>query len=88
MSLPITVYGATHCEDTAATRLHLRSRGIDYEYVNIDHDPAAEQFVVFVNRGHRSTPTVVVGDGRSKLIMTEPTDSELDDLLAGRISVS
>lgn len=81
MPLPITLYGSTHCDDTERTRHSLQRLGIPFSEVNIDHDPAAEQFVIFINRGYRSTPTLVIGDSKTKLILTEPTDEELSQVL-------
>ncbi len=80
--LPITVYGATNCDDTARTRALLDRVGVGYRYVNIDHDTEAERFVLYVNSGNRSTPTLVVGTGRSRLLLTEPTDEEMMALIA------
>jgi mycoredoxin len=50
--------------------------------VNIDHDAEAEQFVIFINGGNRSTPTLVLGAGKFKTILTEPTNAEFDSLFA------
>lgn len=82
MSLPIVLYGATDCDDTERTRLCLRRLGVAFEEVNIDYDPTAEQFVVFINGGYRSTPTLIVGRGWRKLILTEPTDEGLESALS------
>ena len=84
MALAITVYGATHCEDTAATKAHLDERNIPYRYVNIDHDTEAERFVLFINEGNRVTPTVVFDGGKLKFVMSEPTLAEVDELLPRR----
>jgi mycoredoxin len=81
MVLPLTLYGSTHCDDTERTRHHLQTLGVPFTEINIDHEPAAEQFVVFINRGYRSTPTLVIGNGKTKLILTEPTDEELERAL-------
>ncbi len=80
MSLSLTLYGATDCDDTERARTYLRTRGIPFHEINIDHNPEAERFVIFINDGYRSTPTLVLGEGRRKTILTEPTDAELDDL--------
>lgn len=77
MTLPITLYGSTDCDDTERTRHHLLRLGIPFTEVNIDHDPSAEQFVIVINGGYRSTPTLVIGNGKAKLVLTEPTDDEL-----------
>lgn len=80
--LPLTLYGATDCDDTACTRERLRQLGIPFREVNIDHDPDAERFVIFINGGYRSTPTLVFGEGKHKTILTEPTNAELNETLA------
>jgi mycoredoxin len=81
MPLSITVYGATDCDDTQRTRNRLRLLNVPFREVNIDHDKEAERFVVFINSGSRSTPTLVIGGGKVKTIMTEPTNAEIDELV-------
>ncbi|MFN8596594.1 MAG: glutaredoxin family protein [Anaerolineae bacterium] len=81
MPLPLTMYGATDCEDTQHVRERLTEWRIPFREVNIDHDAAAEQFVIFINGGQRSTPTLVFGDGAHKTILTEPSDVELQQTL-------
>jgi len=81
MPLPLTLYGATDCDDTERTRARLRKLGVPFHEVNIDYDPEAERFVVFINHGYRSTPTLVLGEGKFKIVATEPTDQELDQVL-------
>lgn len=88
MPLPIAVYGAADCDDTQRTCAHLQARGLPFRLVNIDHDPEAERFVIFVNGGFRSTPTLVIGDGRSRMLLTEPTNALLDEALASVQKVS
>lgn len=77
MPLPLTLYGATDCDDTERTRARLRELGLPFREVNIDRDPEAERFVIFINRGYRSTPTLVLGEGRFKIVVTEPSAEEL-----------
>ncbi|MFN3741211.1 MAG: glutaredoxin family protein [Anaerolineales bacterium] len=81
MPLPLTLYGATDCDDTERTRNRLRELGVPFREVNVSHDPEAERFVIFINRGYRSTPTLVFGEGKFKIIVTEPTDQELNQVL-------
>ncbi len=81
MPLPLTLYGATDCDDTERTRTHLCKLGIPFREVNIDDDAEAEQFVKFINQGYRSTPTLVLGEGKFKIVVTEPTDQELEQVL-------
>ena len=79
--MTLTMYGATHCEDTERTRIYLQRRGIPFRDINIDHDLDAERFVIFINDGNRDTPTLVLGSGRFKSILTEPSDEELEEVL-------
>lgn len=81
MPLPLILYGATDCDDTERTRHRLHSLGIPFQEVNIDQDDKAEAFVMFINHGYRSTPTLVFGKGKFKIVATEPTDQELDQTL-------
>jgi len=82
MPEPITMYGATHCGDTIRVRKRLQTMGIPFRDVNIDHDPDGERFVIFINSGSRSTPTLVVGEGTWKLVVTEPDNQEVDEMVA------
>ncbi|MCS6844538.1 MAG: glutaredoxin family protein [Caldilineales bacterium] len=82
MALSLTLYGSTDCDDTERTRLWLEEHGVHFCEVNIDHDAEAERFVIFINRGYRSTPTLVFGEGKRQLVLTEPTDDELAAALA------
>lgn len=80
--LPLTLYGGIDCDDTERVTGRLDALDVPYELVIIDADPAAERFVIFINNGFRSTPTLVFGRERYKLLITEPTDEELDAVLA------
>jgi mycoredoxin len=80
MAVAITMYGSTDCDDTAHVTARLNALGVPFRGVNIDRDPDAERFVIFVNGGFRSTPTLVIGDGKWKTILTEPSDAQVDDL--------
>lgn len=74
----ILLYGAADCDDTQRTRAHLQARQIPFQEVSIDEDHEAERFVIFINKGFRSTPTLVFGEGKRKVILTEPSNEELD----------
>jgi mycoredoxin len=79
---PFTLYGATTCDDTERTRGWLNAWGVAFREVNIDEDPDADAFVRVVNQGFRSTPTLVFGAGRRKVVLTEPSEAELREMLA------
>ncbi len=81
MALPIALFGAEDCEDTARTVGVLRALGVPFQAIDIDRDAAAEQFVLAVNAGMRSTPTLVASDGKLQYIATEPGERELEIFL-------
>jgi mycoredoxin len=78
---PLTLYGRPDCDDTDGVRLRLQELGVAFREVNIDADEAANRFVLFINGGYRSTPTLVFGKGKRKLVLTEPSDEELEAAL-------
>ena len=77
---PIEVLGSTTCEDTAIVRSRLHALGVPFRDLDIDADHDAAQRTRDLNGGHRITPTVVVGDGRSAV--AEPTLERLGELVA------
>ncbi len=80
--MPVTLYGGDDCDDTERVVGRLRQWGIPFREVILERDPDAEHFVIFINRGYRSTPTLVFGEGKLKIVLTEPEDDELARALA------
>ena len=74
----ITVYGADWCPDCRRAKRILDERQVRYAWVDIDKDRAGEKFVIQTNRGNRSIPTIVFGDGS---ILVEPSNAELSEKL-------
>jgi thioredoxin reductase (NADPH) len=70
----ITVYGAFWCPDCRRSKQFLGEHQIPYNWVNIEEDPAAEQYVIEKNDGKRIIPTIEFADG-SRLV--EPSNAEL-----------
>jgi len=70
----IKVYGTKWCRDTILARQVLEQRGVNYEWIDIKHDPEAEIFVKETNQGYRSVPTILFPD---KSILVEPSRDEL-----------
>lgn len=79
--LPLTLYGGDDCDDTEHVTGRLNALGIPFRAVILENDADAEQFVIFINNGFRSTPTLVFGTGKHKIVLTEPTDEELEVML-------
>ena len=73
----VKIYGADWCEDTQRTREHLETLKVPYDYINVDHDKAAEAWIKEQNKGKRQTPTVDLG-GK---VLVEPTNDAVDEAL-------
>lgn len=70
----IVVYGAHWCPDCRRSKLFLGEHQIPYQWVDIEEDQEAEQFIVEKNNGKRIIPTIFFADGT---MLVEPTNSEL-----------
>ena len=70
----ITVYGAHWCPDCRRSKQFLGEHQIPYNWVDIEEDPEAKEFVIRTNNGKRIIPTIVFADGDS---LIEPTNAEL-----------
>jgi glutaredoxin len=77
MASDIQVYGTDWCGLTYGVRRYLIAGRFEYDYFNIDHDEAAEEFVLATNHGRRRFPIVVIEDR----VMTNPTVAELRRVL-------
>jgi thioredoxin reductase (NADPH) len=70
----ITVYGAPWCPDCKRSKQFLAQHRVAYRWVDVDQDPEALSFVESLQKGGRTIPTVVFGEGDYLL---EPSDEEL-----------
>ena len=74
----IIVYSTTWCGDCMRSKYFLDSNKIPYTDINIEQDEKAMQYVLSVNNGSASTPTIVVEDEHGeKTILTEPSNEAL-----------
>jgi glutaredoxin len=73
----IKVYGADWCGPTRRTLMHLDELGVEYDYIDVDHDEAASQWVKDQNGGKEKKPTV---DIRGR-VLTAPSKKELEEAL-------
>jgi glutaredoxin-like protein len=82
MSEPsIVVYGADWCGDCRRARRFLNQNKIEFRWVNIEQDKEGEQYVLQVNKGMRSIPTIIFQDGS---ILVEPSNTQLAQKLSLR----
>ena len=70
----IKLYGAHWCPDCRRSKRFLGEQQIAYDWIDIEQDEAAREYVVQVNDGKRIIPTIVFPDGS---ILAEPSNSEL-----------
>jgi mycoredoxin len=75
----LTVYTTSWCGYCHRLMTMLKSNGIAYDAVDIEHDPAAAQFVSSVNGGNRTVPTVKFADGST---LTNPSPAQVKAKLA------
>jgi mycoredoxin len=73
----VEVYGADWCGDTQRTRRHLDSLGVVYQYINVEQDQQASEWVKQQNDGKERKPTVKIGEQ----VLAEPSDQELEHAL-------
>ena len=78
----ITFYGAHWCPDSRRSRRLLDGLGVPYDFVDLDQDEVASAFVREHARGHRTTPTILLGHGGPVLV--EPSDEDLVAALRDR----
>ena len=70
----IKVYGAPWCPDCRRSKQFLGELRVAYDWIDIDQDAAAAQYVRSVNNGKQVIPTIVFPDGS---FLAEPSNDEL-----------
>jgi mycoredoxin len=70
----IVMYATTWCSDCKAAKRWFDSHNVPYEYINIEENEDAAEYVKKVNNGMQSTPTIVFPDGS---ILVEPSARDL-----------
>jgi mycoredoxin len=75
----IIVYGTSWCPDCRRAQRVLELNKVDYTYVNIEENAEAADYVIRVNNGNRSVPTIVFPDGA---VLVEPSNYELQQKLS------
>ena len=75
----LTMYSTSWCGYCHRLKSQLDREGIGYDVVDIERDPAAAEFVMSVNGGNQTVPTLKFDDGSA---LTNPTIVEVKDKLA------
>jgi mycoredoxin len=63
----VKIYSTTWCGDCQVTKTFLKKLDIPFEEVNIEEHPDAADYVMQVNNGKRSVPTLVVNGEATSL---------------------
>ncbi|MBV1849016.1 mycoredoxin [Catellatospora tritici] len=75
----LTMYSTTWCGYCHRLRTQLDREGITYTVIDIEQDPNAAEFVMSVNGGNQTVPTVKFSDGSA---LTNPSIIQVKDRLA------
>ena len=77
----LTMYSTTWCGYCYRLRTQLDREGIDYTVVDIEQDPDAADYVMSVNGGNQTVPTVRFDDGTA---LTNPSIVQVKERLAAQ----
>ena len=78
----LVMYTTTWCGYCVRLKRFFDEAGIPYSEVNIELDPGAAEFVMSVNGGNRTVPTVLFPDGTA---LTNPTPAQIRERLGERV---
>ncbi|GAA1070310.1 mycoredoxin [Nocardiopsis composta] len=76
---PITMYSTPWCGFCKRLKSQLSREGIEIGEVDIEQDPAAAEYVMKVNGGNQTVPTVLFGDGTA---LTNPSLKQVKEKIA------
>lgn len=78
MSTQVTMYTTPWCGYCRRLKGQLERAGIDFNEVDIEQDPAAADYVLRVNGGNQTVPTVLLPNGTA---LTNPSLREVQEQL-------
>jgi mycoredoxin len=79
LSGQLTMYTTQWCGFCRNLKRQLARDGIEMTEIDIEQDPAAAEYVMSVNGGNQTVPTVVFPDGSA---MTNPSAAQVRERLA------
>jgi len=79
MPAELTIYSTQWCGYCHRLMRQLEREGVAFQTVDIEHDPVAADYVMGVNGGNQTVPTVVFPDGTA---LTNPSLREVTARLA------
>jgi len=75
----LIMYSTVWCGYCKRLKTAMKASGIAFREVDIEHDPEAAQFVMAVNGGNQTVPTVKFPDGSA---LTNPSIADVKAKLA------
>jgi mycoredoxin len=78
MTQPLTMYTTQWCGFCKRLKRQLAADGIEMVEVDIEQDPAAAEYVMSVNGGNQTVPTVLFPDGSA---LTNPSAAAVKERL-------
>ena len=72
----IVMYTTQYCSDCHRAKAFFEANKVDYIQVSLEGNQEATDFVIKVNNGMRSVPTIVFPDGS---VLVEPSWEELKE---------
>ncbi|MFG1704075.1 mycoredoxin [Nonomuraea sp. M3C6] len=79
--MALTVYSTTWCGPCKRLKSQLAREGISFDEIDIERDPSAAEFVMSVNNGNQTVPTVVIETPSGRVVRTNPSAREVKALL-------
>lgn len=76
----LIMYSTTWCGYCRQLKRQLKTEGIAFTEINIEETPGAAEFVMSVNGGNQTVPTVLFPDGTT---LTNPSLSQVRAQLEG-----
>jgi mycoredoxin len=73
------MYTTTWCGFCRRLKMQLQHEGISFDEIDIERDEGAAEFVMSVNNGNQTVPTLVFSDGTA---LTNPSVAEVKARLA------
>jgi len=77
--MAVTMYSTPWCGYCQRLKSQMTREGIEFTEVDIEQDPAAAEFVMSVNGGNQTVPTLLFPDGSAA---TNPSLKEVQARLA------
>jgi thioredoxin reductase (NADPH) len=76
-TLKIKMYGANWCSDCRRTKNYLNDYNIPFEYIFVDDNDEASEYVIQLNNGKRIIPTLIIND----VVYSNPSIKVLSKIL-------